>query len=135
MEENEKKKRCALIHFVLDGLLSALVLTGLSLLIVSVIYLSRDLSDELAGNLVTACSLSSVFLSSVFSGRKLKSRGLILGTLLGTFYSLSLYITGILAFGFSGFSKGLLSTLALSVLCGAIGGITGVNIRSRKKDM
>ena len=131
----EKKKKSSLIHFTLEGLLSALVLTGLSLLIVSVIYLSRDLSDETARNIVTGCALSSVFISSVFSGKKLKNKGLILGALLGTAYSLCLYFTGFMAFGFPGFSKGLLSTLALSVLCGIIGGITGVNLRSNKKDV
>lgn len=132
MEEKEKQKRSTPLHSVPEGLLSALVLTALSLLIIAVIYLSRDLKEETARNLITGCALLSVFISSVFSGRKLKSHGLISGALLGFCYSLCLYFTGFLAFGFPGFSKGLFATLSLCILSGAVGGIVGVNLKGRK---
>ena len=131
MEEREKKREKAMLINILGGILASLVLTGLSLLIISAVYLTRDLSDETARKLVTACAFFSVFLSSAAAGKKGRQKGLLTGTLIGAGYSLCLYITGFLAFGFPGFSKGLLSTLALSVLCGALGGIVGVNLRRK----
>ena len=129
----EDKKKGIFLNSVLKSVLTSLVLTGLSLLCIAVIYLNKDFSDDLARKLVTVCALTSVFISSLASGIKMRSRGLVLGLLSGIFYALCLYITGFIAFGFPGFSKGLLSTLALSVLSGVLGGIAGVNLRGRKK--
>ena len=126
-----KKEKILLIN-ILGGILSSLVLTGLSLLVISVIYLTKDLSDDFARNAVTACAFSSVFLSSATAGRRQRQRGLLTGALIGAGYSVCLYATGFLAFGFPGFSKGLLSTLALCILCGALGGIVGVNLKRKK---
>ena len=132
MDEKEKKKNYGLLLSVLSGLLSALVITGLSMLIISVIYLSSELTDETARSLVTALALLSVFVSAVVSGVKMKSRGLLTGALIGAAYSLCLYITGFLAFGLFNFSKGIFGIPALSVFIGALGGIVGVNLRSKK---
>ncbi len=128
-----EKKNGFLLHSVLKSVLASLVLTGLSLLSVAVIYLNKDLSDDAARNIVTVCALASVFISVAAAGIKLKNSGLLLGLFSGVLYALCLYITGFIAFGFPGFSKGLLSTLALSVLSGASGGIVGVNIKGKKK--
>lgn len=129
----EDKKNGIFLNSVLKSVLTSLVLTGLSLLCIAVIYLNKDLSDDMARKLVTVCALASVFISALASGIKMRSKGLVLGLLSGTSYALCLYITGFIAFGFPGFSKGLLSTLALSVLSGVLGGIAGVNLRGRKK--
>ncbi len=129
----EEKNRNRLIHSVLKSVLAALILTGLSLLLISVIYLNRDLSDDLARKLVTICAFSSVFAANVGTGIKMRCKGLLSGLLSGSFYALCLYVTGFLAFGFPQFSKGLLSTLVLSVLCGVAGGIVGVNIKGKRK--
>ena len=127
MDEKEKRKNYGLLLSVLSGLLSALVITGLSMLIISVIYLSSELTDETARSLVTALALLSVFVSAVVSGVKMKSRGLLTGALIG-----AAYITGFLAFGLFNFSKGIFGIPALSVFIGALGGIAGVNIKGRK---
>lgn len=55
-----------------------------------------------------------------------------MGVALAVLYALVLYLTGFLAFGFPGFSKGVLPTAALLALGGALGGIIGVNIRGRR---
>ncbi len=132
MDEKENKKDRFLIYNILMGLLSALTLTGLSLLVIAVIYLNGEMKDATAQNLVTACAILSVFLSSASRGRSIRKGGLLLGSLVGALYSLCLYFTGFLAFGFPGFTGGLLATLALSVLSGAIGGIVGVNLKGKR---
>lgn len=132
MDEKEKRKGLDMLYAVLGSLLAALVLTGLSLLIISVIYLSKDLSDETARSLVTAAALVSVFVSALISGKKMKSRGLLTGSLVGAAYSLCLYITGVLAFGIMHFSKSFFGIPALSVFIGALGGIAGVNLKGKK---
>jgi len=129
----EEKKNGVLLHSVLKSVLMSLVFTGLSLLLVAVIYLNKDLSDDASRKIVTVCALLSVFISALAEGISLKKKGLLLGLISGSLYAFCLYVTGFMAFGFPVFSKGLLSTLALSVLSGALGGIFGVNLRGGKK--
>jgi putative membrane protein (TIGR04086 family) len=130
--ENKQSGKGSLSYGILRGLLSSLVITGLSLLIISVIYLAGDFSENLLRTLVTAFALLSVFISSLSGGLSLRRQGLFMGFCIGALYALCLYITGFLSFGFPGFSKGLLGTLALSVLMGSLGGIIGVNIKRKK---
>ena len=132
MDEKDKIKKSDFLPGVLGALLWALVLTGLSLVISSFVYLHGDLSDGSARSIVTASALLSVFLSSAISGRKMRHKGLFMGIMVGILYSLCLYLTGFMAFGFSHFSKGLFSAMALCILCGALGGIVGVNLKSKK---
>ncbi len=130
--ENKQSEKGFLAYGILRGLLSSLVITGLSLLIISVIYLTGDFSEDLLRTLVTVSALLSVFISSLAGGFSIRRQGLLLGFFTGLFYAITLYITGFLSFGFPGFSKGLLGTLALSVLTGSLGGIVGVNIKRKK---
>ncbi len=130
--ENKKSGKGFLSYGILKGLLSALVITGLSLLIISVIYLTGDFSEDLLRTLVTVSALLSVFISALAGGVSLRRQGLLLGFFVGLLYAMTLYVTGFLSFGFPGFSKGLLGTLALSVLTGSLGGIIGVNIKRKK---
>ncbi len=132
MTDNERAGKSLFIYTLSKGLLTALVLTGVLLLVLAAAYLIGDMADNLARALVTASSVFSVFLSSLLGGRKLRSRGLFLGVVLAVLYALVLYLTGFLAFGFPGFSKGVLPTAALLALGGALGGIIGVNIRGRR---
>lgn len=131
MEKKESGKGF-LPYGILRGLLSALVITGLSLLIISVIYLSSNFKEDLLRTLVTLSALISVLISSLAGGLSLRKQGLLLGSSVGALYALSLYVTGFLSFGFPGFSKGLLGTLALCILSGSLGGIIGVNIKRKK---
>ncbi len=131
MEKKETGKGF-LPYGILRGLLTSLVITGLSLLIISVIYLTGDFGEDLLRALVTASALLSVFISSLIGGVSLKKQGLILGFFVGCLYALSLYVTGFLSFGFPGFSKGLLGTVALCILSGCVGGIIGVNLKRKK---
>ncbi len=133
MTEKEAAGRLTMTYAVLRSLLVALVLTAVFLLAVATAYLTTDLKEASCRAFVTASAIASVFLAAFLGARSLSRRGLFLGALCGALYALVLYLTGFLAFGFPGFHKGLLSTLALCLLSGAFGGVAGVNMRSSKR--
>lgn len=132
MAEKEIKSSASIIYGTAKSLLFSLVLTALLIFAISAAYLVLEVSEKTASLLVTLSAVTSVFLASALGARKIKRRGLILGTATGAAYALTLYLTGFLAFGFPGLNKGLMSTAALLMLGGAAGGIVGVNIKRRK---
>lgn len=132
MTDNERTGKSLFVYTLSKSLLLSLVLTGAFLLVLAAAYLIGDIKDSAARALVTASSVLSVFVSSVIGGRKLRKHGLVLGIAAALLYAIVLYITGFMAFGFPGFSKGVLPTAALLSLGGALGGIIGVNIRLGK---
>lgn len=131
MAEKEKEEKTLFIYCTLKSLLTALLLTALLLLIISAVYLAADIKEEACRALITASAVFSVFLSSVSGGRRIRKQGIFLGAANGILYTLVLYLTGFLAFGFPGMGKGVIATAALSALAGALGGIIGVNIRAK----
>ncbi len=132
MTDNERAGKSLFVYTLSKCLLLSLVLTGALLLALAAVYLIGDIKESVARALVTVSSILSVFSSSVAGGRKLRKQGLILGIATALLYAAALYITGFMAFGFPGFSKGVLPTAALLALGGALGGIIGVNIRGRR---
>lgn len=133
MDEKEKSNKAKMIYGIIKGAFLSVASTALLLLAVSAAYLAWDISEETSRVMVTGAALFSVFISSLLSGRKMKKRGLILGAATGAAYSVMIYLTGISAFGFPGFTKGILFAAALFMLSGAVGGIFGVNIKGRKR--
>lgn len=133
MTDNERAGKSLFFYAASKGLLTALILTGIFLLVLAAAYLIGDMAEALARALVTASSVLSVFIAALFGGRKLRRQGLVLGIMVAILYAGTLYLTGFLAFGFPGFSKGVLPTVALLSMGGAFGGIIGVNIRGRRQ--
>lgn len=118
---------------VLKSLLLSMVLTAFFLLALSVVYLSTDLAEGLCRSLVTASALVSVFVAAFSGAHGRRKQGLFLGAASGAFYAAVLFSTGFLAFGFPGFHKSFLATLGLCLICGALGGIVGVNVGVARK--
>ncbi len=133
MSEKEFKVKSEMIYGILKSLLGALLITAVMLLILSAVYLATDLSEKTSQALVSFLAIFSVFISSLTGSLKIKRNGLLKGALIGILYSFILYMTGFLAFGFPGFNKGLLSTMALCTLSGILGGVIGVNIGIKGK--
>lgn len=131
MPEKERVEKTVFIYSTLKSLLWALILTALLILILSAVYLAADIKEELCRTMITVSAVFSVFISSLSGGRRIRKQGIILGAANGALYTLVLYLTGFLAFGFPGLGKGVLATAALCALAGAIGGIIGVNIKPK----
>lgn len=131
MPEKERVEKTVFIYSTLKSLLAALLLTAIFILIISAVYLAADIKEEVCRGLITASAVFSVFLSSLSGGRRIRKQGIFQGAANGILYTLVLYLTGFLAFGFPGLGKGVLATAALCALVGALGGIIGVNIRPK----
>lgn len=133
MEEKKGEGKIFFVYSVLKGLLTEAVITALTLLAVSAVYLAGEADEGTARILVAASAAAAVLFSAFGVGRRLKKNGLLSGAVTGLLYAAMLYFTGFLAFGFPGMGKGFFPTAGLSALIGAAGGIAGVNIRGRKR--
>lgn len=67
------------------------------------------------------------------AARHTGSRGLVSGMIAGFIYVTLLYFIGCIAFGEFHFTSSSALTTVISILCGAIGGITGINVRRKKR--
>ncbi len=61
------------------------------------------------------------------------ANGLVTGALSGFIYVLLLYLAGSLAFGELSFTLSTGLNALVCVLCGAVGGVAGINLRRRKR--
>ncbi|MDP4133570.1 MAG: TIGR04086 family membrane protein [Bacillota bacterium] len=121
------------LYVILKGVLKALFITATLLFLLALIYLWTDLSEGTEKIMVTLTAILSIIIAAFSGARKLKKQGLLTGTGTGLIYAIILYITGFLAFDFPGFNKGIAATFLLCAFAGAVGGIIGVNVRSRRK--
>lgn len=99
----------------------------LLLLVSSAIFAYTNLNDKYLDIFMYSSIGISVFLTSIFLSRKIKSKGIINGSLFGLLVVLIMYsISGI----FTGFNfSAIVGVYALiSIMTGLIGGAIGVNI-------
>lgn len=61
------------------------------------------------------------------------ANGLISGALAGFVYILFLYLAGCIVFGEVSFSTSAAANAVTCILCGAVGGVIGINTRHRKR--
>lgn len=134
MEVLKEKSGLGLLT-VLKSVVISLVVTAAALFALALIYAISDIPEGIEKTMVTAISLFAVFFASLFTSKKLRRQGLLNGMMVGFLYMLILYLTGFLAFGFPGISKGIVATLLMGMLAGAVGGIIGVNVRIKRKKL
>ncbi len=91
-----------------------------------------SLPDIAVAMVVGAISDICVGICGFKAARHFLKQGLLSGALTGIFYVLAVYLIGGIAFGNFGFSSSALLSAVIRVICGAIGGIVGVNSRRKK---
>jgi len=98
------------------------------LLIASLIGTFIPLSEKMIIIVVNIISVLSVFLSGIIASAIYKSKGLLFGAVAGIIYSIFVYILGALVYMNFGISLNTLIGLVISIISGAFGGVTGVNL-------
>ncbi len=100
---------------------------------VSLIATVQAFSDKaiaISANIVTALG---VLLCGFMSGRHFPSKGLIFGALCGVLYSGLLCLIGNLAAQTLNFGASAVTALIIGVICGAVGGIAGINTKHTRR--
>ena len=98
------------------------------LLIASLVGTFVPLSEKMILIVVNIISVLSVFLSGIIASAIYKSKGLLFGAVAGIIYSIFVYILGALVYMNFGISLNTLIGLVISIISGAFGGVTGVNL-------
>jgi len=98
------------------------------LLIASLVGTFVPLSEKMIFIVVNIISVLSVFLSGIIASAIYKSKGLLFGAVAGIIYSIFVYILGALVYMNFGISLNTLIGLVISIISGAFGGVTGVNL-------
>lgn len=117
------------------NILSMLKCGGFSVLISVVLLLIASLmgtfipfSEKMIIIVVNIISVLSVFLSGIIASAIYKSKGLLFGAVAGIIYSIFVYILGALIYKNFGITINTLIGFVISIVSGAFGGVTGVNL-------
>ncbi len=121
------------IIFMLKTVLFSYLVSVVLLFLVSILATFQAFSDQLIAIIANSVTALGVFLCGFMSGRHFASRGLIFGAISGIIYALLLLIIGNIASGTMSFGAEALTALAIGILCGAVGGIVGINTRKQRR--
>ena len=114
---------------ILKGVGISFAFTLISLTIFSALLTYTSLSESLIQPVVISVTGISILAGSFFATRKVEKNGIIKGIAVGLIYILLIYlISSIVNGGNFALTMGSVIMILIGILCGAIGGIIGVNI-------
>lgn len=118
---------------VLKSVGVAYALTFALILIFSALLCFTDLPEStIALGLIFIAVLSN-FVAGALMGTKAKTRGLINGALGGIAYLAVLYVIGLALYGKIAFDQSTVAMLIICLTAGSVGGIFGVNLRTKRR--
>ena len=114
---------------IIKGVGISLFFTFICLTIFSALLTYTNLSENLIQPVVISVTGISILAGSFFATRKVGKNGIIKGISVGLIYILLIYLTSSIVNGGSfALTIGSIIMILIGILCGAIGGIIGVNI-------
>ena len=126
MENFEKNN---LFIKIIKGVGISIIFTLICLTVFSALLTFTNLSESLIQPVVISVTGISIFVGSFFSTRKIKKNGIIKGIAVGLIYILLIYvISSVVNNANFALNMGSIVMIAIGILCGAIGGIIGVNV-------
>ncbi len=93
----------------------------------------KSFSDQTISILVNIITAVGVLFCGFLSGRHFDSKGIVFGALCGTLYTVLLCVLGNLAAQTVNFTSGALTALCIGIICGAVGGIVGINTKRQSR--
>lgn len=125
----ENFERNNAIFKILKGVGISFAFTLICLTIFSGLLTYTNLSESLIQPVVISVTGISIFIGSFFATRKVGKNGIIKGISVGLIYILLIYIiSSVVNGGNFALTIGSIIMILIGILCGAIGGIIGVNI-------
>ena len=114
---------------ILKGVGISILFTLFSLTVFSALLTYTNLSEYLIQPVIIAITGISILAGSFFTTRKMKKNGIIKGITVSIIYVLLIYlISSIVNKGDFTLNIGALTMTCTGIICGAIGGIIGINI-------
>ncbi len=132
-KEAIENKRFFDVVFGLKNTLFCFLATGILLLAGAILATYLSMSDQMNALLVMVVTAICVFLGGFRAARHAGRQGLLQGAISGFLYMLILSLAGMLSLGEWAVSGGSMVSLLLGILCGAIGGMLGVNQKQKRR--
>ncbi len=119
--------------FMLKTVLISYVLSVAMLFAASLVATFNALSDTTISITVNIITAFGVFLCGFLSGRHFSTKGIVFGSLCGILYAILLCLIGNLANQSIGFGSAAITALSIGFICGAVGGIVGINTKHQQR--
>lgn len=114
------------------GLVVAVLVTVVVFFISAVLLSYTPLPEESIPVISSAVKFIGAFLAGFLPARRAGTRGIITGAVSGLLYILIIFITASVTSNEAVFGVKFITTALLCILSGAVGGISGVNLRPRQ---
>ncbi len=114
------------------GILWGYVFSLILIFAAALIFTYTPVSESYLGGTVSVITVLSIAFSAALVSSKNKTRGYLHGMITGIIYMSILYVISISFFNDLGSQKSIISMLITGIICGALGGIAGVNLSRGK---
>ncbi len=121
------------ILFMLKAVVISYIISLVLLFVASLIatyYAFSDNAIRISANIVTALGTLA---AGFASGRHFSGKGIFFGAGTGIIYTLLLSIVGNIFSGSINLGSSLITALIIGILCGAVGGIAGINTKRTRR--
>lgn len=128
MQENIKDLKSFPIKIFIKNLVIEFLITLILLMVLSILLSSTNLNENIINPSIVFISAFSILIGAFFSSRKIGKKGILIGFLQGLIYMTILYLFSSISNGNFTLEISSLIMILISLICGIIGGILGVNI-------
>jgi putative membrane protein (TIGR04086 family) len=115
---------------VVKGLVAAYIISIPAFLLFALILVNTDFPDKFKTIAVIITTIISILAAGMTATRGLKNRGWLNGSIVGLIYMLVLYILSSIVYNNFSVDRYVITMTIIGVLTGAIGGITGINLKT-----
>ena len=119
---------------VLKGIIVSFAITVGLFIITAFILLFTEYSERKNEVFVSAITYISIFFSAFLATREIRKKGMMHGAMIGCAYTMILYLFGRIFSPFT-ISTDFIKILLISIIVGSVGGLLGVNIKFKKKEV
>ena len=133
MKKVENIGNRGVVMTALLSVIKAMVLTAAALLLLTVFIAYKGMPESAASVCIKAATFLCVFAAGLFTSRKMRHSGWLSGLISGVIYVLAMLIISFFILGRFQPGANTVRMLIISVLAGILGGITGVNLKRKKK--
>ncbi|MCX7843067.1 MAG: TIGR04086 family membrane protein [Clostridia bacterium] len=118
---------------IAKGLIVSYIVTIPSFILFALILANTDFPEKYMTLAVLVTTILSVFAAGVTVSRNARSKGWLNGSIAGIAYMLVLYLISSITKGDFSINRYVVTMLLVGILSGAIGGITGINLKNASK--
>lgn len=113
------------------GIIKGYIISLVLLFILACIVTYTSFPESYVYGVISAITVIGILLASISVAKKYRTLGWVHGAVTGVLYNMILYVISVSFLSFIGAQKGILSFIVIGVVCGALGGIVGVNLKKR----